>query len=455
MNAVSSLFRALLLFLLITAGLASAAEPASLAKMSDRDFAKWIVGTEWAYEQEGDNKRKVWFVTPDVCIYTRINGSSEYVYAFPWSSVGKGVVRYLVDRNPEKPVDLAVGGALTTAGVTRTNDKVPMPALLKGRRDIGEEPPISKKSFTDWLRGAQLNFGGEITDFPEGRLRSPEKDSPAPMKVTVVRPGVIEYYWAENPLDPLLMVFSRDLTKVTVHIWHGTYQGKVITPPPPDLPRTFTFADGRTVEGTLLKADATTVTILRAIDGKQSLLTTAELGEADRKHVNEWLTAPERQRIEVTANKGKVARDFAGNASKDARFGTSNVNGQTTEVWQWEITVRNETAFPLTGATVEYTQYVGARGSESRKRKSAGESTGQLTLPEIPPFKSCTVKTKETTVTSTRNVNNYNDSLGRPQVSVYTRKETLDGIRASVLYKGQTLEEYTLGSGGREAEKKD
>ena len=77
-----------------------------------------------------------------------------------------------------------------------------------------------------------------------------------------------------------------------------------------------------------------------------------------------------------------------------------------------------------------------------------------MTLPEIPPFKSCTVKTKETTVTTTRNVNNYNDSLGRPQTSVYTRKETLDGIRARVVYKGQTLEDYHLGSAGREEEEK-
>lgn len=219
--------------------------------------------------------------------------------------------------------------------------------------------------------------------------------------------------------------------------------------------RTFTAQDGGTVEGTILKADATSVTIIKSADQRQATFPILALSEPDQRHVRAWLAAPERQRVEISANRNKVSRDSKGKASvKPSKTWpstkTTSVKSKETEVWQWEITVKNETNLPLLGARVEYTQLVGARGN-SGNRKAARKSSGSLPLPVIPGFGSVTVKTTETTVTSTQSyqrvaVKGANGSKTY-STKVNKRVESLDGVRIRLLYQDQVLKETNLGSG--------
>lgn len=219
--------------------------------------------------------------------------------------------------------------------------------------------------------------------------------------------------------------------------------------------RTFTSDNGTKMEGSLLKSDGKSVTIIRSSDSRQITVPLARLSADDQKVVKEWLSAPERQRVKISARKERTARDYKKNASQTSgtdALGTAtastSASSDGTEVWQWVITVRNETAFPLEGAEVRYTQQVGVRDSGGSGRKDGPRSTGTLSLPVIPPFGSFSVKTSEMTVRNSKSVYQLSTE-GGTYSDIRKHSESLDGVEAVLHYRGQVLKEFSLGSGGR------
>lgn len=219
----------LLLLLTIVPSSVRAAEPTSMMSMTDKQFVDWVVGTEWTFSYEDGRQRKIWFVTPDTCVYTRIEEKGPGgVCLFPWNPVKKGTLRYLQDRDPGKPWFFTLAPDLKTAALGLMKDQR-LVATMTGRRVLGAPFDMSMTDFTAWLRGIQVNYEeGHYADFPEdGKIHLKQGKDEYTFKLEFIRPGVLCYRWEGNALDPLLLVFSNDRKTARYYVWHGSHEGKV------------------------------------------------------------------------------------------------------------------------------------------------------------------------------------------------------------------------------------
>lgn len=210
-----------------------AAEPTGMMSMTDKQFVDWVVGTEWSYAytegEKAGQKRKVWFVTPDVCIYTRVGDqSSTGVCLLGCKLAKKGTLQFFPDQDPAKPYTLVLSPDLKTAALTRSKER-DLKASMTGRRALGNPPEMTLKEFASWLRGVRLTFSEQdYSEFPEnGKVRQYQHGKQFNWDLQVISPGVASFRWQENPMEPILYVFSKDLKIVKCYHLRGNSEVKV------------------------------------------------------------------------------------------------------------------------------------------------------------------------------------------------------------------------------------
>lgn len=254
MPALPSLFRSrfwlvFLLLCMVRIPRTQAAEPTSMMAMTDQQFTDWAVGTEWSFTQGDGEERRVWFVTADACIFTRVGDQSPGgVCAFYWLPVKKGSLRFFAGKDSAKPWNFTVDPDLKTAVLTKP-DQTELKATMTSRPVLGTPPDMTASGFKSWLRDIRLTYAEKQT-FPEdGKIRIMDKGVELNFQMRILKPGVVYYHWKEDPYQPTLLIFNKDLKAVKCHVWLGTYSTKTEPIKAPDAaPKTADreFTDGRT-----------------------------------------------------------------------------------------------------------------------------------------------------------------------------------------------------------------
>lgn len=236
MPAVLSLrrFRLLWVLIMLFAGWmpSRAAEPTSMMSMTDKQFADWLVGTEWSFGyaegEKAGQKRKVWFVAPDVGLYTRVGDQSAAgVCSAPWKVEKKGTLIFSPDHDFAKAWTLVVAPDLKTAVLSRAKEKE-VKVTMTGRRVLGNSLEMTIPEFTAFLRGVRLTFWEkDYTEFPEdGKVRQ-YQGKEFNWDLRVISPGVTCFHWEEKLTSPIVYVFSKDLKTVKCYHRDGISEAKV------------------------------------------------------------------------------------------------------------------------------------------------------------------------------------------------------------------------------------
>ncbi|MDB6070517.1 MAG: hypothetical protein JWL81_1688 [Verrucomicrobiales bacterium] len=199
--------------------------------------------------------------------------------------------------------------------------------------------------------------------------------------------------------------------------------------------RTFTSTDGRKLEGEIVDADNALVSIKRTSDGRTLKVPLDSLSAENLKEIAEWRTAKALGKLVFTATKEKVSS--TGKSSGGGALSTSRE-----QKWSWVITVKNNSAHPLTGTTLRWAQVVertdrnqGAVAGAAKSVARGGEGT--LALPEIGAFQSFKIKTGPIVVQDYKYVS-YSTSAaagGGKTTTVTSEKwdEVLSGLSVDVV----------------------
>jgi hypothetical protein len=204
-----------------------AAEPASIVPMSEKDFAAWIIGTEWEYKA-GKNVRRLWFVTPELVVYSRPEkGGLEQASGFAWNAVKKGEARFYYDASEKTPYDVTFSTDLKRASVRNVQAKDTFEATMSGRRALPAPPNLSEAEFRAWLPGKVMSTSGALYTFKDGTVHVKWSNKEWTHKTKIIRPGLAYYLHTENVRAPVLMAFSPDLKSMQFWCWWGTKSGSV------------------------------------------------------------------------------------------------------------------------------------------------------------------------------------------------------------------------------------
>lgn len=199
--------------------------------------------------------------------------------------------------------------------------------------------------------------------------------------------------------------------------------------------RPFTATDGRTLEGEIREANEIEVTIKRTADGREVKVPLALLIPAHRQEVIAWRQTRALTKISVTATKDKEtsqSRSNGGSLSLDTKDQT----------WSWVITVKNGSAYPVSGLRLEWAQLVERtdrnQGAYSGPSKTvARRSNGTVPVPDIPAFGSVKVKTQPIIVQAMKSLS-YSSSTTTSGDSVtsitsYKWDEALSGLGVAIV----------------------
>jgi len=213
-----------------------AAAPMSLTQMSNTDFATWIMGTEWEWSTKG-GKRRIWFATPGVVIYTRMNESgSKAASAFSWGVTKKGEARFFHETSDKRPYDVVISDDLKTARITDVKNKDIWKAPMTGRRVLPAAPNMKDEEFKTWLKGKTIQCAERAMTFPDAAtIRTQTTGEARSDELKIIRPGLVYHFWKGNTKDPTLIAFSTDLKTARFWVWWGTQEGEVTDGPPREL----------------------------------------------------------------------------------------------------------------------------------------------------------------------------------------------------------------------------
>jgi hypothetical protein len=209
--------------------------------------------------------------------------------------------------------------------------------------------------------------------------------------------------------------------------------------------RTFTSADGRSLEGEIVDSGAATVTIRRTADGKLFNLDPATLSQNDQQEVARWRAAKAVGKILITATKDKVTR-----TSKTSETGGTYFQELKIQNWCWKITLKNGTRMPITGLKLNYQQIIerSDRGKTSvnpAMKDAVVGDTGSLNVPDIPPFGSVTLETKGIAVQSYRAVSTGSRN-GAGGASADKWDESLSGLGVQLLLQDAEVRNWKTGT---------
>lgn len=231
--------------------------------------------------------------------------------------------------------------------------------------------------------------------------------------------------------------------------------GMLLSGAVPLAARPFTATDGRTIEGEIRNADASEVTIKRNSDGRDVRVPFDMLIPAHRQEVTAWRTTKSLNRITVSATKDKETsqtRSNGGSLSLDTKDQT----------WSWVITVKNGSAYPVSGLTLDWAQVVertdrNQGAYEGPSKTVARRSQGTVPVPEIPAFGSVKVKTQPIVVQSMKSLSYSSSSStsGRSVTSITSYKwdESLSGLGVAILNGPNPVTRWKTGTnpGGAQA----
>lgn len=215
------------------------AAPMSLTQMTDTDFATWIMGTEWEFPTNG-GKRRIWFATPGVVIYSRMNETSnKQASAFSWGVTKKGVARFFYETGDKRPYDVTISGDLKTAVFLDVKNNDRYQATMTGRRSLPAAPAMKEEEFKTWLKGKTINCTERAMTFPDAaRIQTRTTGEMREDALQVIRPGLVCHFWKGNTKDPTLICFSTDLKTARFWVWWGTQEGEVTSGPPREIVNT-------------------------------------------------------------------------------------------------------------------------------------------------------------------------------------------------------------------------
>ena len=199
--------------------------------------------------------------------------------------------------------------------------------------------------------------------------------------------------------------------------------------------RTFTSTDGRTLEGEIRAANEKEVTIKRTVDGREVKVSLQLLIPAHQQEVAAWLQVKSLTKLTFTATKDKET------SNTRSTGGSTAVNSKD-QTWSWVITVKNGSAFPVSGLSLEWAQVVERtdrnQGAYAGPSKTiARRSIGTVPVPDIPAFGSVKVKTEPIVVQSMKSLS-YSSSTTASgervtEVTSYKWDEALSGLGVSLL----------------------
>lgn len=198
--------------------------------------------------------------------------------------------------------------------------------------------------------------------------------------------------------------------------------------------RIFTSNDGRTIEGEIRAANEKEVTIGRTADGREVKVPLQLLIPAHQQDVAAWLQEKSLTKLTFTATKDKET------SNTRATGGSTAVNSKD-QTWSWVVTVKNGSAFPVSGLSMEWAQVVERtdrnQGAYAGPSKTiARRSIGTMPVPDIPAFGSVKVKTAPIVVQSMKSLS-YSSSTTASgdrmtEVTSYKWDEALSGLGVSL-----------------------
>ncbi|MES2707946.1 MAG: hypothetical protein V4726_15240 [Verrucomicrobiota bacterium] len=213
--------------------------------------------------------------------------------------------------------------------------------------------------------------------------------------------------------------------------------------------RTFTAADGRTLEGDITDAGDTEVTIRRTADKRLFKLRIETLSKEDQKEIVGWRTRKALARITLTATKSKLE------SRKHSVGGSNQIADAKAQNWCWRITVKNGSNLPVTGLQLKYNQIVERTDRNQGAASGAAKTTartgsGTLTVPDIGPFGSVTLETDGIPVTAYKstNISRSTTTSGDSVTNITTYKwdEALSGIGVNLLLGTDSVMEWKTGT---------
>ncbi len=198
-------------------------------------------------------------------------------------------------------------------------------------------------------------------------------------------------------------------------------------------PRTFTSADGRTVEAEIIAATADSVSLKLA--GGQTVVSTLDrFSVADRQFIAAWLKQ----------NPAKINYSFQVSYTKDKTGSSKQKGGSvsvTAEFWQCRIKLANRSGQDLDNVEVNYNIFY---EQMDEGRPVLRSSRGKVALPKIRANEELNLLTDEIQLTSTQLAGGYY-YIGGARAR---QKDSLAGMAVSIQHAGKTV--FTWASKGME-----
>lgn len=213
--------------------------------------------------------------------------------------------------------------------------------------------------------------------------------------------------------------------------------------------KTFTSTKGQVIEGEMVDASLTEVTIRRKVDGRTVKVPLPLLIEADQKEIAAWRQAKAATKVTVTATKDKVT------SQSRSGGGNSSAVDSKDQQWNWVITVKNNSAYPVSGITLDWAQVVERKdrnsgGSSGPAKTEARRSNGSAPVPEIPAFGSVKITTQPITVQAYKStsVNSSTTTSGDTvtEVTTYKWDESLSGLGLILMRDNQPIHRWKTGT---------
>lgn len=213
--------------------------------------------------------------------------------------------------------------------------------------------------------------------------------------------------------------------------------------------RTFTSSDGRNLEGEIREANEKDVTIKRTSDGREVVVALSQLIKAHQQEIALWRQGKALAKITVSASKDKESSKVRSTGGQSSALDSKD------QTWSWIVTVKNGSAYPVNGLSLNWAQVVertdrnqGAYAGPSKTLARA--SNGTVPVPDIPAFGSVKVKTEPIVVQSLKSLSSsYSNSSSGSRVQTITSykwDEALSGLGVAVMNGPNTVISWKIGT---------
>ena len=200
--------------------------------------------------------------------------------------------------------------------------------------------------------------------------------------------------------------------------------------------RTFTSTDGKTLDGEVVTVSKESF-VIQNIKGKRITIPISKITQADKDYLETWRKANPDFKIAVT-----VLREAG---EKLNGVNPKHNDGELkSENYHWKITVKNQSAEPVTNLKLFYLQMVEKRDyypGKGPKTALVNKSSDSFMIPRIPPFGSVSLTTKDLKLSS---INYYHET----KTTIYRQKwqEDLIGINTEVYWGKRPVTQHSVGN---------